>query len=263
VSLEKLTAAVGTDTCQHCYSHTCHGPGNCDPNDISPHLPEEEARFINSGLYDLTLQMKSGASSGLQRNETPLQSTAFVTDTRSLQGHGAYGGHYYNGGHGGYEQPYAQEGGYDSYGAYHVQASQSHPYDPYDYQQASAYGDWNQNQPCQIDLNGHRSYERPWSAPDPYNYDRVNDHNQSWNYDREQEEQEQNSSQSENVLMAEGQYDAENQQSGEWPDPGAQAEDREEQMPPLSCNSSDSDSDSDSESDNEFSPRHDSSNSSE
>ena len=96
VSLEKLTAAVGTNTCQECYSHTCHGPGNCDPNDISPYLPEAEARFINSGLYDLTLRMKNGASSGLQRNETPLQSAAFVTDTHSLQGHGAYGDHYYN-----------------------------------------------------------------------------------------------------------------------------------------------------------------------
>ena len=116
-------------------------PGNCDPNDISPYLPEAEARFINSGLYDLTLRMKNGASSGLQRNETPLQSTAFVTDTHSLQGHGEYGDHHYNGGfglesrakywipnnddHGGYNQPYFQEGGYDSHGAYHVQASQS------------------------------------------------------------------------------------------------------------------------------------------
>ena len=35
-------------------------------------------------------------------------------------------------------------------------------------------------------------------------------------------------SQAENVLMAE------NQQSGEWPDPGTQVENHEEQLPPLS-----------------------------
>jgi hypothetical protein len=259
VSLEKLTAAVGTNTCQECYSHTCHGPGNCDPNDISPYLPEAEARFINSGLYDLTLRMKNGASSGLQRNETPLQSTAFVTDTHSLQGHGAYGDHYYNGGYGGYDQPYFQEGGYDSHGAYHVQASQSHPYD---HLQASSYE--NYNQPCQVDLNGHRSYNRPWGTHDPpnqaYNYDRSGN-SQSWNYDREQVEQEQKP-QPGDVLITENHLQDETQQSGEWPDPGGQAEYHEEQLPELLEND-ESDSDSDTDSDNESRARHDSSSSSE
>ena len=106
------------------------------------------------------MQMKNGASSGLQRNETPLHSSAFVTDAHSLQGHDAYGGYY------GYDDQNqsAQEGGYDGYGAYHVQASQTHPYD---HLQASSYENWNHNQPCQVDLNGHRSYNRPWSTYDP------------------------------------------------------------------------------------------------
>ena len=264
VSLEKLTAAVGTNTCQECYNHTCYGPGNCDPNDISPYLPEAEARFINSGLYDLTLQMKNGASSGLQRNETPLQSTAFVTDTHSLQGHDAYGDHYYNDGYdgdgyGGYDQLYSQEGGYNGHGAYHVHASQSHPYD---HLQASSYE--NYNQPCQVDLNGYRSYNRPWGTHDPpnqaYNYDRS-ESSQSWNYDREQVEQEQKP-QPGDVLITESHQQDETQQSGEWPDPGEQAEHHEEQLPELREND-ESDSDSDSDSDNEFSPRHDSSSSSE
>ena len=256
-SLEKLAAAVGTNTCQECYNHSCHGPGSCDQDDISPHLQEAEARFANSGLYDLTMQMKNGASSGLQRNETPLHSSAFVTDAHSLQGHDAHGGYY------GYDDQNqdAQEGGYDGYGAYHVQASQTHPYD---HLQASSYDDWNQNQPCQVDLNGHRSYNRPWSNYDPpdqtYNYDRGHGYNQSWNYNREQG---QNFSQNEDILMAESQHGAENQRSGEFPDPGAQVENNE-MLPPLSyCSSDDSDSDSDPESDNEFSPRHDSSSSSE
>jgi hypothetical protein len=54
-SLEKLAAAVGTDTYQECYNRSCHGPGSCDQNDISPHLQEAEARFTDSGLYDLAL----------------------------------------------------------------------------------------------------------------------------------------------------------------------------------------------------------------
>ena len=174
-----------------------------------------------------------------------------------MQGHDAHGGYY------GYDDQNqdAQEGGYDGYGAYHVQASQTHPYD---HLQASSYDDWNQNQPCQVDLNGHGSYNRPWSNYDPpdqtYNYDRGHGYNQSWNYNREQG---QNFSQNENILMAESQHGAENQRSGEFPDPGAQVENNE-MLPPLSyCSSGDSDSDSDPESDNEFSPRHDSSSSSE
>jgi len=249
-SLEKLAAAVGTETCQECYNHSCHGPGYCDQDDISPHLQEAEARFANSGLYDLTLQIKNGASSGLQRNEAPLHSSAFVTDAHFLQGHGTQGG--YSNHYNGYDQ-HVQEGGYDSHGAYHVQASQTHPYDQL---QASSYENWNQNQPCQVDLNGHRSYNRPWNAHDPpdqtYNYDRGHGYNQSWNYNREQG---QATSQAENVLMAE------NQQSGEWPDPGAQVENHAEQLPPLAYHS-DSDSDTDSDSHNEFSPHHDSSSSS-
>ena len=249
-SLEKLAAAVGTGTCQECYNHSCHGPGYCDQDDISPHLQEAEARFANSGLYDLTLQIKNGASSGLQRNEAPLHSSAFVTDAHFLQGHGTQGG--YSNHYNGYDQ-HVQEGGYDSHGAYHVQASQTYPYDQL---QASSYEDWNQNQPCQVDLNGHRSYNRPWNTHDPpdqtYNYDRGYGYNQSWNYNREQG---QATSQAENVFMAE------NQQSGEWPDPGAQVENHAEQLPPLAYHS-DSDSDTDSDSHNEFSPHHDSSSSS-
>ena len=249
-SLEKLAAAVGTETCQECYNHSCHGPGYCDQDDISPHLQEAEARFANSGLYDLTLQMKNGASSGLQRNEAPLHSSAFVTDAHFLQGHGTQGG--YSNHYNGYDQ-HVQEGGYDSHGAYHVQASQTHPYDQL---QASSYEDWNQNQPCQVDLNGHRSYNRPWNTHDPpdqtYNYDRGHGYNQSWNYNREQG---QATSQAENVFMAE------NQQSGEWPDPGAQVENHAEQLPPLAYHS-DSDSDTDSDSHDESSPHHDSSSSS-
>jgi hypothetical protein len=135
-----------------------------------------------------------------------------------------------------------------------VQASQTHPHD---HLQASSYEDWNQNQPCQVDLNGHRSYNHPWSTYDPpdqtCNYGRGYSYSQSWNYNREQGQE---TSQAENVLMAK------NQRSGEWPDPGAQAENHEEQLPPLSYNSN-SDSDADSESDNEFNTRHDSLSSSE
>jgi hypothetical protein len=134
-----------------------------------------------------------------------------------------------------------------------VQASQTHPYDQL---QASSYEDWNQNQPCQVDLNGHRSYNRPWNTQDPpdqtYNYDRGHGYSQSWNYNREQG---QATSQAENVFMAE------NQQSGEWPDPGAQVEHHAEQLPPLAYHS-DSDSDTDSDSHDESSPHHDSSSSS-
>jgi hypothetical protein len=43
-SLEKLVAAVGTDTHQGCCSRSCHGPGSCDQGDVSPHLQEAEAR---------------------------------------------------------------------------------------------------------------------------------------------------------------------------------------------------------------------------
>ena len=257
-SLEKLAAAVGTETCQECYNRSCHGPGHCDQNDISPYLQEAEARFANSGLYDLTLQMKNGASSGLQRNEAPLHSSAFVTDTHSLQGHGTHGG--YGGYCNGYNQ-HVQEGGYDSHGAYHVQASQTHPYG---HLLASSYEDWNQNQPYQVDLNGHRSYNRPWGTHDPpnqaYNYDRSGN-SQSWNYDREQVEQEQKP-QPGDVLITENHLQDETQQSGEWPDPGGQAEYHEEQLPELLEND-ESDSDSDTDSDNESRARHDSSSSSE
>jgi hypothetical protein len=128
--------------------------------------------------------MKNGASSGLQRNEAPLHSSAFVTDAHPLQGHGTHGG--YGGYCNGYNQ-HVQEGGYDSHGAYHVQASQTHPYG---HLLASSYEDWNQNQPYQMDLNGHRSYNRPWNTYDPpdktYNYDRGYGYSQSWNYNREQ-----------------------------------------------------------------------------
>jgi hypothetical protein len=48
----------------------------------------------------------------------------------------------------------------------------------------------------------------------------------------------------------------------EWPDPGAQANDHEEQPPPLSYND-ESGSDSDSNSDSEFSTRYDTSSPSE
>ena len=54
------------------------------------------------------------------------------------------------------------------------------------------------------------------------------------------------------VLMTESHLQDETQQSGEWPDPGEQAEYHEEQLPELREND-ESDSDSDSDCDNESS----------
>jgi hypothetical protein len=124
----------------------------------------------------------------------------------------------------------------------------------HDHLQASSHEDWNQNQPYHVDLNGRRSYNRPWGTHDPpsqaHNYDRS-ENSQSWNHDREQEELEQKP-QPGDVLMTESQLQGETQQSGEWPDPGGQAECHEEHLPELREND-ESDSDSDSDSDNESS----------